>query len=107
MRTWFWTVFLVVVAVALAVVLQAHTGNVVLLVPPYRVEVSFTLAVLLLVATFVALYVTLRLLAWLVALPGRVRDWRGRRAQARDHDLMEKGWVGLLEGRFEIGRAHV
>ena len=88
MRTWFWTVFLVVVAVALAVVLQAHTGNVVLLVPPYRFEVSFTLAVLLLVATFVALYVTLRLLAWLVALPGRVRDWRGRRAQARDHDLM-------------------
>jgi len=106
MRTWFWTVFLVVVAVALAVVLQAHTGNVVLLVPPYRVEVSFTLAVLLLVATFVALYVTLRLLAWLVALPGRVRDWRGRRAQARDHDLMEKGWVGLLEGRFAQAEKH-
>ena len=100
MRTWFWTLLLAVVAVGLAVVLQAHTGNVLILVPPHRIELSLTLAVLLVVGTFVLLYVGLRLLAWLVAIPSRVRDWRGRRAQARDHELMEQGWVGLLEGRF-------
>lgn len=100
MRTWFWTLLLAVVAVGLAVVLQAHTGNVLILVPPHRIELSLTLAVLLIVGSFVLLYVGLRLLAWLLAIPSRVRDWRGRRAQARDHDLMEQGWVGLLEGRF-------
>lgn len=100
MRTWFWTLLLAVVAVGLAVVLQAHTGNVLILVPPHRVELSLTLAVLLVVGSFVLLYVGLRLLAWLLAIPSRVRDWRGRRALARDHDLMEQGWVGLLEGRF-------
>lgn len=100
MRAWFWTLLLAAVAVALAVVLQAHTGNVLILVPPHRIELSFTLAVLLIVGTFVVLYVGLRLLAWLLAIPSRMRDWRGRRAQARDHELLEKGWVGLLEGRF-------
>jgi HemY protein len=100
MRAWFWTLLLAVVAVAVAVVLRAHPGNVLLLVWPYRVEVSLTLAVLLLVALFVAIYVGLRILAWLLAIPERMRAWRGRRAQARDHELLERGWIGLLEGRY-------
>jgi len=100
MRTWFWTLLLAVVAVALAVVLRAHSGNVLLLVWPWRIELSLTLTVLLLVAAFVVLYVGLRLLAWLLAIPDRVRAWRGKRAQARDHELLERGWTGLLEGRY-------
>lgn len=100
MRTWFWTLLLAVVAVALAVVLRSHSGNVLLLVWPWRIEMSLTLAVLLIVATFIILYVGLRLLAWLLAIPDRVRAWRGKRAQARDHELLERGWIGLLEGRY-------
>jgi len=100
MRTWFWTLLLAVVAVALAVVLRSHAGNVLLLVWPWRIEMSLTLAVLLIVATFIILYVGLRLLAWLLAIPDRVRAWRGKRAQARDHELLERGWIGLLEGRY-------
>jgi HemY protein len=100
MRAWFWTLLLAVVAVAVAVVLRAHPGKVLLLVSPYRVELSLTLAVLLLIALFVAIYVGLRLLAWLLAIPERMRAWRGRRAQARDHELLERGWIGLLEGRY-------
>ncbi len=100
MRTWFWTLLLAVIAVALAVVLRSHAGNVLLLVWPWRIEMSLTLAVLLIVATFIILYVGLRLLAWLLAIPDRVRAWRGKRAQARDHELLERGWIGLLEGRY-------
>lgn len=100
MRTWFWTLLLACVAVAVAVVLRAHPGNVLILVWPWRLEMSLALAVLLLVVLFAALYVGLRLLAWLVAIPDRVWAWRGRRAQARDHELLERGWISLLEGRF-------
>ncbi|SAI56944.1 protoheme IX synthesis protein [Bordetella ansorpii] len=100
MRTWLWTLLLAVVAVALAVMLRQHSGNVLLLIWPWRIEISLTLAVLLLLAAFVALYVVLRLLSWLLAIPDRVRAWRGRRAQARDHELLERGWIGMLEGRF-------
>ncbi|CAB3635381.1 hypothetical protein LMG26696_01581 [Achromobacter pulmonis] len=100
MRTWFWTLLLAVIAVTLAVVLRSHSGNVLLLVWPWRISMSLTLAVLLIVAAFVVLYVGLRLLAWLLAIPDRVRAWRGKRAQARDHELLERGWIGLLEGRY-------
>jgi HemY protein len=100
MRTWFWTLLLAVVAVALAVVLRTHSGNVLLLVWPWRIGMSLTLAVLLIVAAFIVLYVGLRLLAWLLAIPDRVRAWRGKHAQARDHELLERGWIGLLEGRY-------
>ena len=100
MRTWFWTLLLAVIAVALAVVLRSHSGNVLLLVWPWRISMSLTLAVLLIVGAFVVLYVGLRLLAWLLAIPDRVRAWRGKRAQARDHELLERGWIGLLEGRY-------
>jgi HemY protein len=100
MRAWFWTLLLAAVAVVVAVVLRAHPGNVLLLVSPYRIEVSLTLAVLLLIGLFVSIYVGLRVLAWLLAIPERMRAWRGRRAQARDHELLERGWIGLLEGRY-------
>lgn len=100
MRTWFWTLLLAVIAVALAVMLRSHSGNVLLLVWPWRISMSLTLAVLLIVAAFVVLYVGLRTLAWLLAIPDRVRAWRGKRAQARDHELLERGWIGLLEGRY-------
>lgn len=100
MRTWFWTLLLLVVAVALAVVLRSHTGNVIFLVSPWRIELSLTLFVLLVLGIFIALYVGLRLLAWLLAIPDRMRVWRGQRAQARDHVLLERGWTELLEGRF-------
>jgi HemY protein len=100
MRTWFWTLLVAVVAVALAVLLRHHPGNVLLLLWPWRIELSLPLAVLLGIAAFGALYGVLRLFVWLVAIPERVRAWRGRRTQARDYELLERGWLQLLEGRF-------
>lgn len=100
MRTWLWTLLLVVVAVCVAVVLRQHPGNVLLMITPWRVEMSLTMALLTLVALFAALYVLLRLLGWLLAIPDRMRAWSGRRAQARDQELVEQGWIGLLEGRY-------
>ncbi|VFR34971.1 Uncharacterized protein EC-HemY, likely associated with heme metabolism based on gene clustering with hemC, hemD in Proteobacteria (unrelated to HemY-type PPO in GramPositives) [plant metagenome] len=100
MRTWFWTLLLAAVAVALAVFLREHEGNVLILVQPWRIQVSLTFAVLLIVGAFLALYIGLRLLAWLLSIPSRVRAWRGRRAQVRDHELLERGWIGFLEGRY-------
>jgi len=102
MRTWFWTLLLAVVAVVLALFLREHAGNVLVLVPPWRIELSLTLAVVVLVGLFVALYLGLRALVWLLGIPARVRDWRGRRAQARDHELLERGWISLLEGRYAV-----
>lgn len=101
MRTWFWTLLVFIGAVALALVLRDHDGNVLILVEPWRIEVSLTFAVLLLIAAFVVLHVLLRLITWVSHSPDRYRSWRSVRAQRRDHNLMASGWIHLLEGRYE------
>lgn len=100
MRTWFWTLVVFVLAVGLALVLREHSGNVLIIAQPWRIELSLTLAVLLVLACFVVFYVALRVLAWFVSGPERFRSWRGLRAQKRDHELLENGWISVLEGRY-------
>ncbi len=100
MRAWFWTLLLATVAVVLAVLLRENSGNVLILVNTWRVEVSLAFAVLSLVLTFIVLYVALRVLAWFTGLPLRLRAWRGRRVARQDAELLEQGWTELLEGRY-------
>ncbi len=101
MRTWFWTLFVFIAAVALALVLRDHNGNVLILVQPWRIELSLTFAVLILLAAFVILHIALRIVTWVAHGPGRIRSWRSLKAQKRDHNLLESGWVNILEGRYE------
>ncbi|MCQ9616198.1 heme biosynthesis protein HemY [Paenalcaligenes niemegkensis] len=100
MRTWFWTVILLVAAVALALVLRDHSGNVVIAAPPYHISFSLTFGVLSALAVFFGIYVFIRFLAWVSGSPERFRLWRGHREQKRDRDLLESGWLNILEGRY-------
>lgn len=101
MRTWFWTLIVLALAVALGVVLKEHSGNVLIVAQPWRIELSLNLAVLLCIATFVLLYIILRVIAWVTSGPERFRSWRGLRARQRDHEQLEKGWLFVLEGRYQ------
>jgi HemY protein len=100
MRTWFWTLLVFVAAVGLALVLRDHSGNVLIVAQPWRVELSLTLAVLLILGCFIILYVVLRVLVWISRGPERLRSWRGLRAQNHDYKLLESGWINVLEGRY-------
>lgn len=100
MRTWFWTLFVLVVAVVLALLLREHGGNVLIVAQPWRIELSLALAVLLIVFGFILAYWVVRSIGWLGGSRGRFRAWRGRRAQQRDLDLLESGWINVLEGRY-------
>lgn len=100
MRTWFWTLLVLAAAVGLALLLREHSGNVLIVAQPWRVELSLTLAVLLILASFVILYCLLRVLAWIGVRPERFRSWRSQRSQKREHELLENGWINVLEGRY-------
>jgi len=100
MRAWFWTLLVFVGAVALALLLREHGGNVLIIAQPWRIELSITLAVLLILASFIILYMILRVFAWVGGSPERLRSWRSRRSQRREQDLLESGWINVLEGRY-------
>ncbi|MBV2182068.1 MAG: heme biosynthesis protein HemY [Castellaniella sp.] len=100
MRSWIWTLLLLAAAVALALAVHDHGGNVIIVAQPWRIELSLPLAVVLALVVFVALHWLLRLLRWMGNSPDRLRAWRGRRAQQRDIELLERGWTHVLEGRY-------
>ena len=56
-----WLAFLFVIAVALATVGRFDTGQVLLVYPPYRIDVSLNLFVVGLVVLFIVVYALLRI----------------------------------------------
>lgn len=100
MRSWIWNLLLLVAAVALALLVHNYGGNVIIVAPPWRIELSLPLTVLLVLGVFLALHWLLQLLRWMGSSPERLRSWRGRRAQRRDIELLERGWINVLEGRY-------
>ena len=76
MRAAIWFVSLFAVAVAMSIFLGAKQGVVTLFWPPYRVDLSLNLVMLLWVLSVAALYVILRSAQLLVDLPQRAQRWR-------------------------------
>lgn len=100
MATWFKTLLLLALAVTVAVLLRRYEGDVLILLPEWRVQLTLARAVAVVLLAFVLLYILLRLISWALAIPERLRGWRQRRVQKRDMELLEQGWITLLEGRY-------
>ncbi len=103
MRRVIWALLIVSAAVGLAMLMRFNHGNVAVLWPPYRVDVSANVAVLILIAAFAALHWLLVALAGAWRLPTRVREYRDRRRRESALVSLRDGVLALFEGRF--GRA--
>src|SRR5690606_36757768 len=77
--------------------------NVAVLWPPYRVDFSVNLAVLVRVLSFLLIHLLLVALAKELALPARVRGYHQRRQHEGARVALLDGVLALFEGRF--GRA--
>lgn len=90
MKTLFWIVAITVLAVAVTLAAHYNTGYVLLVVPPYRVEFSVNLLIVLLVAGFAAGYAAVRFIFATLRLPRQVREYRlARRREAARATLIE------------------
>jgi len=76
MRLAIWSLVLAAVAVGVALFAQRSTGYVVVVAPPWRIELSVNLFVFLVLAGYLAFYLLARLVTTLVAIPARVRAYR-------------------------------
>jgi HemY protein len=98
-----WLLTLLVVlgaAVALSLAARYGEGYALVVYPPYRVEISLTLALLALVALFAVLHGLLRLAAHTVRLPAYVAAYRRRSRATRGQSALRDAWQAFLEGRF-------
>jgi len=99
MRGLLWVLAVFALAVGLSLVAQLNDGFVIFIVPPYRVELSLNLTILIAVAAFALSYALLRMLSHTLRLPQYVREYRLRRRQARASSALLASLQALLEGR--------
>jgi len=100
MRSLFWLLVVFAAAVALVIVGRIDSGYVLLIYPPYRVELSMLFFAIALVAGFALLYALIRLLGHALSLPAYVRGYRARRRRERAHASLAAALQAYYEGRY-------
>ncbi|RLJ39467.1 heme biosynthesis protein HemY [Acidovorax sp. 106] len=100
MRAALWLLALFGVAVAAALFAGNNQGTITLYWPPYRVDLSLNLVVLLLVGGFTTVYAALRALAALLELPHQARRWRVQQKERAMHHALLDALTHMLAGRF-------
>jgi HemY protein len=111
MRGLLWLLTLFALAVGISLAARFNDGYVLLVVPPYRAEISLNLAMLLVVGGFVTLYGVLRTISLTLSLPNRVREFRERRRRDKAAGTFQDAMRLLFEGRYsqalkKAGEAH-
>jgi HemY protein len=99
MKFLLWLLALFAAAVA-ATLLSHQAGYVLLVYPPYRVEMSLVLFVFALFAAFVASYFLIRVVSSTLQLPQQVRHFRAERAQSKGRASMLEALTAFFEGRY-------
>ncbi|THF65883.1 heme biosynthesis protein HemY [Pseudothauera nasutitermitis] len=100
MRALIWLIGIFALAAGLATVASINTGYVLLVVPPYRVQLSLNLVVIGLLAAFVIAYLLVRVVRRTLALPGAVGAFRERRRRDKAGRALRDALRTLFEGRF-------
>ncbi len=99
MRYLLWILLLFAAAVAL--VTASHNPAYVLLVyPPYRIELSLTLFIVLSMLAFVFGYGLVRMMIGVLQLPAYVRKFRMERAQGKARELLDDALNAFFEGHY-------
>lgn len=101
MKALLWLLTLFALAVGVALALRYNDGYVLLVVPPYRAEVSLNLALILTFAGFVFFYGILRTVALARSLPRRVREFRQHRQSEKMAETLSDAMCLLFEGRYD------
>lgn len=95
-----WLALLFVIAVVLATLGRFDAGQVLLVYPPYRVDVSLNLFIVGVVVAFILLYVLLRFVRNVVTMPRRVAAYRARARAEKANGALREAIGNLYAGRF-------
>jgi HemY protein len=100
MRAALWFLALFGIAVAIALFAGNNQGTITLFWPPYRIDLSLNLVLLLLALLFFTLHVALRALAALFAMPDQARRWRIQHQERAMHLALLDALSHMVAGRF-------
>jgi HemY protein len=104
MRIALWLLALFGIAVAAALFAGNNPGSITLFWPPYRIDLSLNLFMLLLLGAFLTLHLAWRALSALFAIPREARLWRLRQRERSMQLALLDAFSQLMAGRFVRAR---
>lgn len=101
MKSLLWILTVITVIVGLVVLAVRYSaGYVQIVVPPHRIELSLVLVAALLLAGFALAYLGVRLIAAMVGMPRKVREYRVARRKRKGHESLTGALHDFFSGRF-------
>ena len=100
MRVALWLLGLFAVAAVAALFAGSNPGTITLFWPPYRVDLSLNLFLLLLGCAFVVLHLALRTLSLVLRIPRQAKQWRQQQRERAIQTALLESLAHLFAGRF-------
>lgn len=100
MRLFLWLLAIFATAIGVAVTARFNPGNIVVFYPPYRIDLSLNLFLLLLFIAFSLLHLGLLALNAARKMPLAVAEYRQKRKEREANKALREAFRCLLEGRF-------
>ena len=98
MRAALWLLALFALAVAFTLAARLDQGYVIIVYPPWRMELSFMLALLLLAGLVALTYTALHLAGIALNLPDDVRAWREKKRKSKADQALLDALRAYLDG---------
>jgi HemY protein len=106
MKALFWTLAILLLAVALTMAARHNTGYVLLIYPPYRIELTLNFLLTLLAAAFFIAYALLRMGSRALRLPANVRAFKQQKQKDKAHGAMIEGMRNFAAGNYAAAEKH-
>ena len=87
-------------AVGLVLAIQSNVGYVLLVYPPYRIDFSLNFLIILVIVSFAAAYIVVRLAVHTLRLPAYVREFKEARRKEKGRRATEDALIAFAEGRY-------
>ena len=88
-------------AIGLASIAKDANGYVRIHIDPYTLEANIWVFLLGAIAVFILMYLLFRLLSWIFGTKKRVGNWKQRKDEVSAGKSMQKGYVDLIEGKWD------
>lgn len=101
MRRMIWVLFMLALAVGASLLLGGNEGYVLIVRPPYRVELSPNLLIVLIVLAFLLMHYALRLIHYTRRLPANVRAYKKLKRIKNGHRALIDSLHSAAAGHFD------
>lgn len=104
MRVLIWILLILALAIGVSLLAGNNEGYVLIVRPPYRLELSLNLLLILVVLAFASLHLLLRFIHYARDLPANVRAYKENRRIRLGHAALLEALHAMSQGRYQVAQ---